>query len=77
MASLPSLNSDTIPVILTKQLGIQLKGDAELHLLGGMPLRPCDQIVNADVTAAASIAGFSAGDSTTLTDALTECDVGK
>jgi hypothetical protein len=38
------LDDDSLPVYLNKQLGIQLKGDAELHLHAGMPLRVNDQL---------------------------------
>jgi hypothetical protein len=66
-----NLNEDTIPVVLNKQLGTPLKGDAELHLLAGMPIHPNHLISVATVTTAATTAGLSTADATKLTNELT------
>lgn len=75
------LNADTIPVLLNKQCGTPLKGDAELHLLAGMPFRVADSLVTtttpAAVNTAATTAGFSSGDATTLSNELTKRVSGK
>lgn len=47
-----TLNSDTIPVYFARQLGLRLMGDAELYLLGGMPLRAGDVVSVAALTTA-------------------------
>ena len=56
------LDADTIPVILEKQMGIQLKGDAQLHMLAEMPLRAQDAVVHATIDAVAPAAGFTTPD---------------
>lgn len=70
------LNPDTIPVILNKQLGTPLKGDAELHLLAGMPFRLADVLVAtttpAAISTAATTAGFTAGDAQKLSDEISK-----
>lgn len=66
------LNPDTIPVILSKQLGTPLKGDAELHLLAGMPFRVADLVDTVAMSTAATTAGFSAGDAVTLVAEVTK-----
>jgi len=75
MAPLPAhLNVDTIPVVLNKQLGTPLKGDAELHLLAGMPFRFVDSQVPTHapsaVLANAQKAGLSLADATTLSNEM-------
>jgi hypothetical protein len=76
MSDLPTmLTPDTIPVVL-KRLGIQLKGDAELNMLAGGPQRICDQLSCAAISTVATDAGFSAGDATTLTEALVKSGAG-
>lgn len=73
------LNADTIPVILNKQLGTPLKGDAELHLLAGMPFRVADlaQVTPAATLTVAQTAGFSLADATKLSTELTSRQSGK
>jgi hypothetical protein len=73
------LNADTIPVVLAKQLGTPLIGDAQLHLLAGMPFRVADLIpvTPAQVSTAATAAGFSTNDATTLSNELTKRQSGK
>jgi hypothetical protein len=39
-----ALDEGNLPTYLSKQLGVPLTGDGELHLLAGMPLRPADQV---------------------------------
>lgn len=78
IGTLPAnLNEDTLPVVLAKQLGQPMKGDGQLHLLAGMPLRVADTHVNTTVNTAATTAGFSAGDATKITTALTNRKAGK
>lgn len=73
------LNADTLPVVLNKQLGTPLTGDAQLHLLAGMPFRVLDltAVTPAGVSTAATTAGFSAGDATTLSNEWTKRQSGK
>ncbi len=73
------LTADTIPVILNKQLGTPLKGDAELHLLAGMPFRLADLtgVTPAAVNTAATNAGFSTADATKLQTEWTSHQSGK
>jgi hypothetical protein len=59
------------------KLGIQLKGDAELNLLGGIQLRIADQIPVATVTTAATNAGVATLDATRVTTELTTTKAGK
>lgn len=72
-----ALNEDNIPVILTKQLGIRLWGDAQLNLLAGMPLPLSSELALAAVTTVATTAGAAAPDITKLTAALTQRKVAK
>lgn len=71
IGTLPQLlNEDTLPVLLRKQLGLRLLGDAELHILAGMPVDLNHLISAASVTAAATTAGFSTADNTKITAEL-------
>lgn len=71
------LDADTIPVILAKQLGTPLKGDAQLNLLAEMPIHPNYQLSVATVTAAATTNGLSGADTTKLTAELSRRRVTK
>jgi hypothetical protein len=66
------LDEYELSIFMQKQLGIQLKGDAELHMMGGIPLRLADQIPAATVTTAMTNAGITDGDATTVTNVLTK-----
>lgn len=65
------LNDDTIPVLL-KVMGTPLKGDAELHLHAGMPLRVADQVDTAVVSTAATAAGFTTNEATAITNEISK-----
>lgn len=60
------LNADTIPVVLAVQLKTPLMGDAQLHLLAGMPFRVADQVTSASVTTSATAVGGAALDITKI-----------
>jgi hypothetical protein len=72
-----TLDADTIPVILAKQLGTPLKGDAQLHLLAGMGGNVGEQLLATTVTTAATAAGMAGADVTRLTNELTKRGVTK
>lgn len=59
------LNGDTIPVIM-KRLGTPLKGDAELHLLGEMPLPISQALSTTTVTNATNASTLASDDKTAL-----------
>lgn len=63
------LNSDNLPGVLIRA-GTPLKGDGQLHLLAGMPLRVNDVVAEATITTNATNSGFAAGDVTTLVNLL-------
>jgi hypothetical protein len=65
------LNEDTLPVVL-KSIGAPLKGDGQLHLLAGMPLRVHDAVASAALTAATTAAGTPAPDVARITAELTK-----
>jgi hypothetical protein len=67
--ALPVLNEDTLPVILASA-GIPLKGDGQLQLMGGSPLRACDGICEATATSALLATGYSSGDTSAIVAAL-------
>ena len=63
--TLPLVNEDTIPVILARA-GTPLKGDGQLHLMAGMPLRIHDLATEATVTTAVANVGFVGADVTKI-----------
>jgi hypothetical protein len=63
--TLPLVNEDTVPVILARA-GTPLKGDGQLHLMAGMPLRIHDLATEATVTTSVTNVGFVDGDVTRI-----------
>jgi hypothetical protein len=63
------LNEDTLPVLLAR-IGTPLKGDGQLNLMAGMPLRPADVVSEATVTTAHVTAGFSTADTAAVVAVL-------
>lgn len=71
------MTPENIAIVLQKQLGIRLLGDTELHLLGEMPLKLENVLVNSAVTTAGTTAGLTTSENARLTAELTKRKGGK